>query len=522
MTHIAIEDLLFSGTERSAVLFDLDGVVTHTATLHAQAWKEMFDAFLKQRASASGAQFVPFDAREDYAKYVDGKPRLNGVEDFLASRDIALERGTEDDSPEEHTLHGLGNKKNHIFQRLLAKRKPAVYASSVNLLTKLKDRGVGVAVVSSSKNCQKILQAVQLEALFDSRVDGVDLARMNLSGKPHPDMFLEAAKRLGVKPANAIVVEDSAAGVEAGRRGKFAFVIGVNRQDNTLELREKGADLVVDDLAQIPLPGILRRRKTDNLISALEHIDTIARSADNGKIAVFLDYDGTLSPIVPRPEDAVPQEGILDAVKNLAQKCQVAVVSGRSLSDLMQRVNLPDLVYAGSHGFRIVGPDGLSLVHPAVEEVQPELDFAEKELRRRLENIEGADIERKDASLTIHYRRVSAGAREAIEAAVTEVSTKTEHLRREEGKMIHELRPRVDWDKGEAVRWIARSLGLDQKRYLEIYIGDDITDEDAFKAIGAEGFGIIVREESRYTSADFALESPEQVRRFLLELSASI
>ena len=234
-----------------AVLFDLDGVLTKTASVHAVAWKKLFDEFLKQRSAATGEPFVPFDIDADYRCHVDGKARLDGVAAFLQSRGIELPRGGLEDPPNARTMHALGSRKDEYFLQQLQARGVDVYHASIALVRRLRELGIKTAVVSSSNNCAALLEAAAIAKLFDARVDGLDLTRHALKGKPAPDAFLEGARRLDVEPARAVVVEDAVAGVEAGRAGGFGFVIGIDRGGNSLALRAAGADVVVADLAQV-------------------------------------------------------------------------------------------------------------------------------------------------------------------------------------------------------------------------------------------------------------------------------
>jgi alpha,alpha-trehalase len=234
-----------------AVIFDLDGVITRTAKTHAAAWKTMFDDFLHARAMRRGERFIPFDLDADYRRYVDGKPRYDGVQSFLAARGIQLPYGEPADPPEYETVCGLGNRKNIAFLQHVRDQGVEVYDSTVALIHDLKANGFKTAVVSSSKSTDEILQAVQLGELFDTRVDGVDLQELGLKGKPEPDPFLEAASRLHVAPRRAVVVEDAIAGVEAGRRGRFGCVIGVDRTGDRAALERAGATMVIGDLAEV-------------------------------------------------------------------------------------------------------------------------------------------------------------------------------------------------------------------------------------------------------------------------------
>lgn len=234
-----------------ACLFDLDGVLTHTAQVHAAAWKEMFDAFLCSRAEASGSAFVPFDESSDYNQWVDGKPRADGVRSFLSSRGIELPEGEQDDPPERETVAGLGSRKNEIVLRLIRERGVEPYEGSVRYVNAVRHAGLGRAVVSSSTNCRDVLLAAGIEDLFEVRIDGLVAERDRLAGKPAPDTFLAGARALGVAAAEAAVFEDALAGVAAGRAGGFACVVGIDRVGQADGLREHGADLVVDDLSEL-------------------------------------------------------------------------------------------------------------------------------------------------------------------------------------------------------------------------------------------------------------------------------
>jgi beta-phosphoglucomutase family hydrolase len=234
-----------------ACLFDLDGVLTRTAEVHAAAWKTMFDGYLSARARHTGEPFLPFDAGDDYNRYVDGEPRADGVRSFLASRRITLPEGTADDGPEAETVAGLGRRKNDLVLGLLEERGVRAYEGSVGYVRAVRDAGLLTAVVSSSANCRAVLQAAGIADLFDARIDGVVAQREGLGGKPAPDTFLAGARALGVGPAEAVVFEDALAGVEAGRAGGFAYVVGVDRVGHAEALREHGADVVVDDLSEL-------------------------------------------------------------------------------------------------------------------------------------------------------------------------------------------------------------------------------------------------------------------------------
>jgi beta-phosphoglucomutase family hydrolase len=234
-----------------AVLFDMDGVVTDTADAHAAAWKHLFDEYLKERACRRGETFRPFDPERDYHEYVDGKPRYDGVESFLGSRGIMLPRGNPDDGPDRETTYGLGNRKDRYFAAWLENNRVRAFPGTLAFIAALKRAGIKVAVFSSSHHAGAVLRSAGVLDLFDAKVDGEDLEKYGLPGKPDPAMLLKAAARLGVAPERAAVVEDAIAGVEAGVRGGFAFVIGIDRGRNRDGLQHAGASLVLRDLAEI-------------------------------------------------------------------------------------------------------------------------------------------------------------------------------------------------------------------------------------------------------------------------------
>src|SRR5271167_897804 len=235
----------------TACLFDLDGVLTETAKVHSAAWKQMFDDYLRERARKTHEPFVAFDPIAEYDQYVDGKPRDDGVRAFLASRGVTLPEGDRDDAPNAETIHGLGNRKNEIVLRLIHEQGVQPYDGSVRYVKAVKAAGLRRAVVSSSTNCRDVLAAAGITELFEEIIDGVVAEREHLQGKPAPDTFLAGARALGVEPANAAVFEDALAGVEAGRAGRFGFVVGVDRVGQAQALRADGADVVVADLAEL-------------------------------------------------------------------------------------------------------------------------------------------------------------------------------------------------------------------------------------------------------------------------------
>ncbi|MFK0102162.1 beta-phosphoglucomutase family hydrolase [Streptomyces sp. NPDC091040] len=230
-----------------ACLFDLDGVVTRTAVVHAAAWKATFDAFLRER---DGADFRPF-SDADYDEYVDGRPRADGVRSFLASRGIELPEGTPDDPPDARSVNGVGNRKNELLLEKIRTDGVEPYEGTLRYIDAVRAAGLATAIVSSSANTRDVLHSIDAERLFDVRIDGVVARERKLPGKPHPDTFLAAARDLGVEPSRAAVFEDALAGMDAGRSGHFGFVVGVDRVGQTDALYAHGADRVVKDLAEL-------------------------------------------------------------------------------------------------------------------------------------------------------------------------------------------------------------------------------------------------------------------------------
>jgi trehalose 6-phosphate phosphatase len=233
-----------------AAILDMDGVITRSAGTHLASWKQMFDEFLRERADRQGEKSVPF-TDEDYYRYVDGKPRYDGAQSFLNSRGISLPYGSPDDPPGKETVCGLGNRKNQYFLEYLKKNGVESYQSTKDFIRDLKAGNKRVAVISSSRNAKEVLEAAGVNDLFHVVVDGVVSAELHLKGKPAPDIFLEAAKRLGVSPGRSIVIEDALSGVEAGKAGDFALVIGIDRSGQNTALKDHGADIVVRDLSEV-------------------------------------------------------------------------------------------------------------------------------------------------------------------------------------------------------------------------------------------------------------------------------
>ena len=509
----------------AAFIFDTDGVLTDTAGIHAAAWKQLFDQYLETHAERHNEAFQPFDINSDYRRYVDGKPRYDGVSSFLESRGISLPKGSPEDMPGKETICGLGNRKNEFFIERLKKDGVTPYKSSVTFIKQLKSHGLHIAAISSSRNARDVLEAAGITDLFTIKVDGIDSEKLHLKGKPDPAIFLEAARQLGVSPEETVIVEDALSGIEAGCRGKFKLVIGIDRLDQAEDLKKRGADIVVTDLSEIKIlvpeywkPGKIMT--IDTLPSALEKRDEIFQRLQGNVPAIFLDYDGTLTPIVNDPAEAKMPENTRNVIRRLAEHYSVAIISGRDLKDVRTMVGIENITYAGSHGFDIATPDGQCQDLEQGKNFLPALDRAEAELPEMLQDIPGAWVERKRFAIAVHYRMVDRSKLKELEKRFDVVLSHYPDLRKTTGKEIFELRPNIDWDKGKALFFLLESLYADSSRVLPVYIGDDDTDEDAFNAISNRGIGIVVGTEKRQTSAHYALRDTDEVAQFLHGLVA--
>lgn len=326
----------------------------------------------------------------------------------------------------------------------------------------------------------------------------------------------DSARRLGTRAERAVVVADSADMVTAGRDAGFAMVLGFG----STQLAEHGADAVVAALADIEVRS--GDRRMSEIPNALESYPVIADTLDGHCPAVCLDYDGTLSDIVPDPDSARLVDGAAEALRRLAQRCPVAILSGRDLADIRDRVGVPGLWYAGSHGFESVAPDGSYRRNEDAAAAVPVLAEAAAQLRETLASVDGIRVEHKRFAVAVHYRDAAPDDVGGVVASTYRVGHR-EHLRVTNGRKVVELRPDVDWNKGTTLSWICDQIAADSSQsVLPVYIGDDLTDEDAFDAICADGIAILVRhteDGDRPSAARFTLESPEQVRDFLVRLA---
>lgn len=494
-----------------AVIFDLDGVVTDTAALHEAAWTALFDDFLARRAVDSHEDHSPFTG-DDYRRFVDGKTRHDGVTAFLASRGISLPLGKPSDEDGD-TVSALGNRKQELFLENV-KAGVRAFESTVALVRKLADSGVATAVYSASRNCEQILEAAGLEDLFTVRVDGVVAEALGLPGKPDPAVLIETTARLGATPERSVVIEDAEAGVEAGRRGGFALVVGVDRTDHAEDLLSRGADAVVSDLVEVAVRT--GDRRIPHLPNTIDSYGQLIGIVAGREPFVCLDFDGTLSEIVSDPDTAALVDGAAEALVALAAQCPVAILTGRDLADIRARVGLPGVWYAGSHGFEMIDPVGNHYENEEAAAAIPILERAAETLRSDLNDIPGAHVEHKRYAVAVHYRNAAPERVSEIVATTRRYGNRV-GLRVTTGRKVIELRPNIDWDKGTAITWIRDRLPQ-SNRMVSIYVGDDLTDEDVFDAIRFNGVGIIVQhaeDGDRPTAAHFTLRDPGEVCEFL-------
>ncbi len=518
---MSAQKMPFSLVRIDAVIFDLDGVLTDTASAHFQSWKQTFDPLLRERAAQHGEEFEPF-TMADYHTYVDGKPRFDGVRSFLVSRGISLEEGGEaKEAPgDADTVHAVGMRKNARYQEFLTRGQVERFDDALRFVDTLRQRGVALAVVSSSRNCATVLQAAGLSELFRARVDGNDLVAHNMAGKPAPDMFLEAAGRLGVAPENAVVVEDAVSGVEAGRRGHFACVVGMARTGNDEALANAGADVVIHSFDELDLRPTGGQMPTNDLPDALEEVDAIVDQLGERRLAVFLDYDGTLTPIVERPEVGRAQRRrCARRSRGWPTRARVAIVSGRDLEDVRELVGLDGSTTPAATASTSRGPTGRSMPRwRRAPRSLPALDArrgraaqgAGRRSRACRSSASASPWPCTTASVADARRRRRSSARStgcigrSAGAAQDAAARRSSSCSRD-----------IDWDKGKAVLWLLEALGLTAPDVVPLYIGDDVTDEDAFRRWPAGGVTWLCSRRPGATAAGYRLADPARGRTLL-------
>lgn len=480
-----MEEIPFKG-----IVLDLDGVITDTRDIHFKSWKKIFETYLSDKG------FSYKFTKDDYALYVDGKPRADGITSFLESIEMP---------PDKEELEYLKIEKNNYYLSFLRKNPPQPFPDSIASIEKWKKKGIHLAVVSSSENCRLILKELNIENLFEVCVDGNDGKKFKLLGKPHPDYFNEALKRMNLEPHECAVVEDALNGIDAGIQAGFNTVYGMSRKDQTPppELYAHGAHSVISSLDQVGRP-----------VNALEHWDDFLAHVGEKDLALFLDFDGTLSDIVDDPQDAILKPGADLVLAELSKAFKVAVVSGRDRFDVKQKVMASNIFYAGCHGFDMSGPGCFHYHLDNIEKSLCDLEEATLHAVDHLSGMDGVHVERKSYATAIHFRKAPQ-SEEKVRIEVEKILKLYPDLRLKSGKKVLEIMPGIDWGKGKAVRKLMGILNIDLCEVVPVYIGDDTTDEDAFSELHGKGIGIRVEEADVLTKADYKLKDPDEVLRFL-------
>ncbi|WP_063738385.1 trehalose-phosphatase [Mycobacterium tuberculosis] len=503
-----------------AVIVGLDNVVDKATRVHAAAWTKFLDDYLTRRPQRTGEDHCPL-THDDYRRFLAGKP--DGVADFLAARGIRLPPGSPTDLTDD-TVYGLQNLERQTFLQLLNTGVPEG-KSIASFARRLQVAGVRVAAHTSHRNYGHTLDATGLAEVFAVFVDGAVTAELGLPAEPNPAGLIETVKRLGANPGRCVVIDSCQTGLRAGRNGGFALVIAVDAHGDAENLLSSGADAVVADLAAVTVGS--GDAAISTIPDALQVYSQLKRLLTGRRPAVFLDFDGTLSDIVERPEAATLVDGAAEALRALAAQCPVAVISGRDLADVRNRVKVDGLWLAGSHGFELVAPDGSHHQNAAATAAIDGLAEAAAQLADALREIAGAVVEHKRFAVAVHYRNVADDSVDNLIAAVRRLGHAA-GLRVTTGRKVVELRPDIAWDKGKALDWIGERLGpaeVGPDLRLPIYIGDDLTDEDAFDAVRFTGVGIVVRHNEhgdRRSAATFRLECPYTVCQFLSQLACDL
>lgn len=450
-----------------AVIVGLDNVVDKATRVHAAAWTKFLDDYLTRRPQRTGEDHCPL-THDDYRRFLAGKP--DGVADFLAARGIRLPPGSPTDLTDD-TVYGLQNLERQTFLQLLNTGVPEG-KSIASFARRLQVAGVRVAAHTSHRNYGHTLDATGLAEVFAVFVDGAVTAELGLPAEPNPAGLIETAKRLGANPGRCVVIDSCQTGLRAGRNGGFALVIAVDAHGDAENLLSSGADAVVADLAAVTVGS--GDAAISTIPDALQVYSQLKRLLTGRRPAVFLDFDGTLSDIVERPEAATLVDGAAEALRALAAQCPVAVISGRDLADVRNRVKVDGLWLAGSHGFELVAPDGSHHQNAAATAAIDGLAEAAAQLADALREIAGAVVEHKRFAVAVHYRNVADDSVDNLIAAVRRLGHAA-GLRVTTGRKVVELRPDIAWDKGKALDWIGERLGpaeVGPDLRLPIYIGD--------------------------------------------------
>ena len=495
----------------NGAIFELDGVLINTTEIHAKAWKQMFDIYNQRRKEKGQEPFEEFREVEDTPFHMKDKHHYDGVESFLKSKGIEIPYGTPADDEESETICGLGNLKNEYYRSFLKEADVSIIPENVKKAREWKYRGLKIGVVTSVKSSKAVKEIPGLEDLFDVCIDSEEQPGRDVS-----QMMLNAARKMEIDPQKIVVIDESLSGIEAARKCGFNLVIGINDGDNKDNLLENGADIVLPSLEEFDLFSEEDYRKK-YLPSAIDNMDKIIADIRNNKTLICLDYDGTLTPIISDYKNALLSEEMHATLKSASEDVPVAVVSGRDISFIKEKVNLDNVFYAGSHGYQIEGPDGFEYKLKESSEILPHLNDAERDLKKRTKLIKGVEIERKEYAIAIHYRHVHKDDIEYLENVVSDILQEYPRLKRGGGKKIIELKPNIDWHKGKAMNVLREAITPGEDSMV-IYVGDDETDEDAFKAI-KKGYGIYVGHPGQETAASYYFRDVEEVGVFLGRLT---
>ena len=493
-----------------AAIFDVDGVITNTAKLHFECWKITFDDYLLTLSKMHKILYISF-SQDDYLKYVDGVSRSVGIKNFLASRGIKIS---------SEVIFKISNRKTKLFLQKIKQEGVTVFNDTIQLIKQLKSNHIKIAAVSASKNCRKILNIAGVKNLFDIIVDGNRAAKLGLKSKPSPDIFLLAVQKLQAQPQESLVIEDALQGIEAAKKGNFGLVIALDRwQNRSKQFKTLSADFVVNNLFNFNFVK-LKRIFSYILPSALFDFAEIRSKLNNKKLLLGLDFDGTIAPIVKAPSLAKIDNAIFLLLKNIKNFIPLAIISGRQINDLMSRVKLNNIFYAGNHGFEMNLPRFFPEDFTIGSEYQDDILKLHHELNSKLNAIKGCILENKKFSLSVHYRLVEAKQQKVVKDVVNKVLKKYFLLKKNSGKKVLEIKPNLKWHKGKALKYVIDLLESGFKEDIcPIYIGDDRTDEDAFKQIFGKGIAIIVGKKTSKMSANYHLLNTKEVYYFLKLLS---
>ncbi|MBX7432210.1 trehalose-phosphatase [Mycobacterium sp. Y57] len=500
-----------------AVIFDLDELLSEAASVQRAACASLFNDFLTRRPPHEGEDRSLF-TDDDYQRLDETKPCSDRIAEFLASRGISLPPGGPSETGQD-TIYGLANRHRSLYLDALSERVPR-FAAIVTLARRLRGIGVATAVHASGLVCEQVLKSAGLADLFDVCIDGSAAEGLQIAGNPglavlaRTKHLLEATDTLGVPAQRSILIADTEEGVTAGRDAGFALVVGANWTGDADRLFERGADVLVADLADIAVrTGGKRISTVPNVLHAYGQLATLAGARES---VVILNFDGVLSRYVSDPAAATLVEGVAEGLQRLARVSPVVVISGRDLADVRERVGIPGVWYAGGHGLDLAGPDGSHYENAEAAAMTPVLGEVAAELRDAIGQIPGVRVEHKRLAVAVHIGDVASEHVGEVVATAHRLGQRRT-LRVVNGRRLVELRPNVDWDTATTLAWIRSHINA-SKPLLPIYIGGDPADEDAFDAVQFNGVGIVVRHDEdgdRRTAARYTLDGPEQVREIL-------